>query len=420
MSDLALMTATEARSRIMAGSLRAEDYRAACLERIAALEPQVKAFAHFDAESVRTARPRDGALMGLPFGVKDVLDTGFMPSQYGSPIWAGYQPRADAACVALAASAGGLIIGKTVTTEFATRNPGPTANPRNLAHTPGGSSSGTAAGVAAGFFPFGFGTQTAGSIIRPAAYCGVVGYKPTYGTIPRLGMKLMSESLDTIGTMARSVSDCAMLASAAGAGDLGDPTVTPHGTLRIGVCPGPNMHVATDAAIANLERAATQLAAAGASVRPARLPAEYDALDSIQPLVMNGESALSMGWELAHHESQIGHVLRERLAWGAAQGSEALHRARLEMLAFQARFDAFMGDFDVLLTQSAPGEAPHGLHATGEPVFNGIWTALGVPCVTLPFGTGTTGLPLGVQLVGRRGQDAVVLAWAHHMAEKLS
>jgi Asp-tRNA(Asn)/Glu-tRNA(Gln) amidotransferase A subunit family amidase len=322
--------------------------------------------------------------------------------------------------VALSCAAGGVVMGKTVTTEFATRKPGPTANPRNTSHTPGGSSSGSAAGVAAGFFPFAFGTQTAGSIVRPASYCGVVGYKPTFGTIPRLGMKMMSESLDTIGTMGRSVADCAMLASAAGAGDLGDPSVRPSGTPRIGLCPGPNTVTASDAALANLALAAKTLAAAGAVVRDAKLPAAFDALETIQPLVMNGESVLSMGWELLHHSAQISDGLRDRLAWGAAQGSTALHQNRLAMLAFQGRFDDFMGDFDILLTQSAPGEAPAGLEWTGDPVFNAVWTALGVPCVTVPFGVGPAGLPLGVQIVGRRGQDAAVLAWANYVANTLA
>ncbi len=419
MSELALMTATEAKTRIAAGSLTAAAYREACLDRIAKLEPTINAFAHFDAASVHSAQPRQGALAGLPFGVKDVLDTAYMPAQYGSPIWKGFQPRADAACVALACAAGGVVMGKTVTTEFATRKPGPTANPHNPGHTPGGSSSGTAAGVAAGFFPFGFGTQTAGSIIRPAAYCGVVGYKPTYSTIPRLGMKLMSESLDTIGTMARSVEDCAMLASAAGAGDLGDPSRHPTSLPRIGLCPGPNAITATDDALGNLARAASALAKAGASVRDAKLPAAFNALDQIQPLVMNGESVLSMGWELTHHAAGISPGLRERLAWGAEQGSVALQQGRLAMFDAQARFDAFISDFDILLTQSAPGEAPEGLGNTGEPSFNAVWTALGVPCVTLPYGTGSKGLPLGVQIVGRRGQDAVVLAWAALVAKLL-
>jgi Asp-tRNA(Asn)/Glu-tRNA(Gln) amidotransferase A subunit family amidase len=419
MSELAMMTATEAAARIATGRLRAEELREACLERIAQLEPRVRAFVAHEPEFIRGARPPAGRLAGLPFGVKDVLDTADLPSQYGSPIWHGHRPRADAACVALACFAGGVVMGKTVTTEFATRAPGPTTNPHNATHTPGGSSSGSAAGVAAGFFPFAFGTQTAGSVIRPAAFCGVVGYKPSFGMIPRLGMKLMSESLDTIGTIARSVADCALLASAAGAGDLGDLSIRPGSTPRIGLCPGPNSASASDEAMAVLDHAAQTLAAAGATVSLAPLPAEFDPLDDIHPLVMNGESALSMAWERAHHAPAISDGLRERLAWGDAQGSVALHEAQLAMQRQQARFDLWMDDFDILLTPSAPGEAPEGLGWTGDPMFNAVWTALHAPCITVPAGTGPHGLPLGVQIVGRRGQDAAALAWANDVANKL-
>ncbi len=195
MQDPARLTATEAARLIREGKLSATDLMEACLARIAAREPEVRAFAWHDAEAARrcAASARPGPLHGLPIGVKDVLDTADMPSEYGSPIWRGWRPKADAAAVAWARAAGGVAMGKTVTTEFATRKPGPTGNPHNLQHTPGGSSSGSAAGVADCFFPLAYGTQTAGSVIRPAAYCGVVGYKPSFGMINRFGMKLMAE-----------------------------------------------------------------------------------------------------------------------------------------------------------------------------------------------------------------------------------
>ena len=194
--------------------------------------------AFLDPALARSATARPGPLHGLPLGVKDVLDTADMPTGYNSPIWQGHRPRADAGAVAWARAAGAVVLGKTVTTEFATRYPGPTTNPHNPAHTPGGSSSGSAAGVAAGYFPFAYGTQTAGSVIRPAAYCGVVGYKPTYGTIERHGMKLMAFSLDTIGVMARSVADCALLTSAVSGRDLGE---LPDRVWRIGLCQSPRL-----------------------------------------------------------------------------------------------------------------------------------------------------------------------------------
>jgi Asp-tRNA(Asn)/Glu-tRNA(Gln) amidotransferase A subunit family amidase len=416
MSDLAMLTATEALRRMRRGELRPEALLEACLARIAEREPTLLVFAHHDAALVRATMPKSGRLAGLPIGVKDVLDTADQPSQYGSPIWEGYRPKADAACVAWARAEGAVVMGKTVTTEFATRKPGPTANPHNAAHTPGGSSSGSAAGVAAGFFPLAFGTQTAGSVIRPAAYCGVVGYKPSFGMIPRLGMKLMSESLDTIGVMARSVADCALFAGAVGGGDLGDPEQTPTRAPRIGICPGPDGVVASAETLALLERAASRLAAAGAIVTQHPLAAEYAALATVQPLVMNGESYQAMGWELNTHLDRISDGLRERLAWGGAQGAAALDAAQTAMTALQARFTDWMADHDILLTPSAPGEAPHGLGATGEPSFNAPWTALHVPCVTIPAGHGPAGLPLGLQIVGKRGADRATLAWAQYVA----
>lgn len=416
MTDPADLTATQAASRIRSGTLRPEALLESCLDRIARREPVVRAFAHHDAAGTRAAAPAAGALHGLPIGVKDVLDTAGMPSAYGSPIWQGWRPRADAACVAWARAAGAVVMGKTVTTEFATRRPGLTSNPHNALHTPGGSSSGSAAGVAAGFFPLAFGTQTAGSIIRPAAYCGVVGYKPSFGMIPRLGMKLMSESLDTIGVMARSVADCALFAGVVSGRDLGDPEVLPARAPRIGLCHGPAGAEATDAGLATLERAAALLSAAGATVVARSLPAAYQALATVQPLVMNAESAASMGWELAAHRDQISEGLCERLDWGQAQGAAALDAARAVMAQLQQGFVAVMQDIDVLLTLPAQGEAPEGLDWTGDPVFNAPWTALHVPCVTIPCGHGPRGLPLGLQFVGGFGADRATLGWAQWAA----
>jgi Asp-tRNA(Asn)/Glu-tRNA(Gln) amidotransferase A subunit family amidase len=419
MSDPARLTATEAARQMARGALRPEALLEACLARIASDEGRVQAFASFDAEQVRGIKPQEGALHGLPIGVKDVLDTADMASEYGSPIWKANRPRADAACVAWARAAGAVVMGKTVTTEFATRKPGATANPHNAAHTPGGSSSGSAAGVAAGFFPLAFGTQTAGSIIRPAAYCGVVGYKPSFGTIARLGMKVMSESLDTIGVMARSVADCALLVGAVAGRDFGDPDKATGAMPRIGICVGPSGAEASPETMVLLERAAETLAAAGAIIVRRPLPDAYSALASAQPLVMNAESAASMGWELAARRSEISVGLVEKLDWGRAQGPDALDAARAVMAQLQSHFDSVVEDVDVLLTPSAQGEAPLGLEWTGDPMFNALWTALHVPCVTIPVGTGPAGLPLGLQIVAARGQDRAALAWAQWIASAL-
>jgi Asp-tRNA(Asn)/Glu-tRNA(Gln) amidotransferase A subunit family amidase len=414
-SDLCMMTATEARRRMASGQLDRETLVEACLARIADREPVIHAFAHFDPILARrSARP--GPLHGLPIGVKDVLDTADMPSEYGSPIWQGWRPRADAAPVAWARAAGGVVMGKTVTTEFATRKPGPTANPANPAHTPGGSSSGSAAGVAAGFFPLAYGTQTAGSVIRPAAYCGVVGYKPTYGLISRIGMKIMSDSLDTIGVMARSVADCALFAGAVSGRELGDPDVKPARAPRVGICRSPTWSAAAPETQALLDRVAQALARAEAAVVERELSARFTALIDAHPIVMNAESGRALGWELAAAAEGISEGLRERLAFGLGQSDAALADAYRVFEETQQAFPAELDGLDVLVTPSAPGEAPKGLEWTGDPAFNFIWTSLHVPCVTVPAGVGPNGLPLGIQIVGRCGDDKAVLAWAQWVA----
>ncbi len=419
MPDPADLTAIAALRAIDEGSLRTEDWLEACLARVAEREPGLQAMAYVDPDAVRAATPQPGALHGVPVGVKDVIDTADMPTAYNSPIWAGHRPHADAAPVAWARAEGAVILGKTVTTEFAVRSPGPTTNPHNPAHTPGGSSSGSAAGVAAGYFPLAYGTQTAGSVIRPAAYCGVVGYKPSFGTINRHGMKLMSESLDTIGVMARSVADCALLTSAVTGLDLGNPDEKAS-TPCIGLCWTAMRDRSGPETEALMERAAQQLAQAGAQVRDVTLSVAFDGIEAAHAVVMNAESARAMGWELAQHREQVSEILRERLEWGLAQGGKALVDARQIFRVLQSAFPEAMEGVDILVTPSAPGEAPMGLEYTGDASFNLTWTSLHVPCVTVPAGTGPNGLPLGLQVVGRFGADRAVLAWAAWVASALA
>ena len=420
-------TAAEARRLMRAGKLDPVSLMEACLARITEQEPAIRAFAWFDAKAalaaaraVAQSADPDLPLYGLPIGVKDVLDTADMPSSYGSPIWAGFRPRADAAPVAWARAAGAVVIGKTVTTEFATRAPGPTGNPVNPLHTPGGSSSGSAAGVGAGFFPLAYGTQTAGSVIRPAAYCGAVGYKPSFGTIDRAGMKVMSASLDTVGVMARSVADCALFAGAVAGRDLGDPDTRPERAPRIGLCRSPVWDQAGPETQALFEDVAARLGRAGAHVVARELPAAYAALIEAHPVVMNSESARAMGWELAHRAGQLTPSLRERLAFGLSQTEAARDAAYRVFAETRAGFADVLDGLDMLLTPAAPGEAPAGLAWTGDPAFNFIWTSLGVPCVTVPAGTGPQGLPLGIQIVGAVGQDRATLACAQWVAVAIS
>jgi Asp-tRNA(Asn)/Glu-tRNA(Gln) amidotransferase A subunit family amidase len=411
-NELYRLTATEAARQIDAGTLKPADLLEACLDRIAAREPVIHAFAHHDPAAARAVLPKPGKLHGIPIGVKDVFDTEDAPSSYGSPIWAGWRPRADAAAVAWTREAGGVVIGKTVTTEFATRHPGPTVNPVVLGHTPGGSSSGSAAGVADGMFPVAFGSQTAGSVIRPAAFCGVVGYKPTYGTISRIGTKIMSDSLDTVGVLARSVADCAFFAGAVSGRDLGDPETNPGRAPRIGICRSPTWELAAPETCSLLERVEAAVARGGAHVEQRELPELFNALVDAHPIVMNAESARAIGWELAHHAERISEGLRERMAFGLGQTDAALAGAYDVFDRTQQAFPEATSGLDVLLTPSACGEAPAGIEWTGDPAFNFIWTSLHVPCVTVPAGTGPNGLPLGIQIVGRRGEDRAVLAWA--------
>lgn len=417
------MTATAARTAMRAGRLTPAELIEACLDRIAARDPLVRAFVAHDPWAVRAAARRaDPAapLGGIPVGVKDVLDTADLPTAYGSPIYAGFRPRADAAAVAWVRAAGAVVMGKTVTTEFAIRTPGPTRNPHNLAHTPGGSSSGSAAAVADCMVPVAFGTQTAGSVIRPAAYCGIVGFKPSFGLIPRAGLKVMSDSLDTIGVMARSVADCALLAGVAAGRDFGDPDRAPGRPPRIGLCRSPAWPAALPETHALWGDVAAALGRAGASLVERELPAAFHALVEAHATIMVGETARALGWELTTQAPLLSPGLKERhlpaLAWPAERLEEARKVAEGCILAFGPALEGL----DVLVTPAAPGEAPAGLEWTGDPAFNLIWTTLRVPCVTVPAGLGPRGLPLGIQIVGRRGDDAAVLAWARWVQAALA
>ena len=415
-ADHADLTATAASRAIAAGRLDPRDLLEACLARAASREPALHAMAAFEPERLRQAVPRDGALRGLPIGVKDVIDTAEYPTQYNSPIWQGHRPRADAACIAWARAAGAVVFGKTVTTEFATRAPGPTVNPHDPARTPGGSSSGSAAGVAAGYFPFAYGTQTAGSVIRPAAYCGVVGYKPSFGAINRFGMKLMSESLDTVGVLARSVADCALLTGAVTGLDLGDPDQKADHAPRIGLCRSPMWDRRSPETEQLFDAVAAAVVRAGAAVRDLELPSAFAPLEAAHAVTMNAESARALGWELSTAPDRISPGLRERMEWGLSHSAEELLEARTTFRALQDAFDDVVAEVDFLLTPAAPGVAPVGLGWTGDPSFNLLWTSLHVPCVTVPAGQGAAGMPLGIQIVTARGRDRDALRWAAWVA----
>jgi Asp-tRNA(Asn)/Glu-tRNA(Gln) amidotransferase A subunit family amidase len=420
MTDSNRLSAAEAVARLSSGALTAETLTRDCLDRTEE-RVSVKAWIHLDPEhAVTQARAvdrsgRPGLLAGLPIGVKDVIDTYDMPTRHGSPIYQGNRPFADAACVALTRMAGGTILGKTVTTEFANRFPGATVNPHNPAHTPGGSSSGSAAGVADFQVPLGFGTQTGGSTIRPAAFCGVVGYKPSFGEFSRVGIKLQCQNLDTLGLICRSLDDIALMRAAL--------IEMPHrkvdrgaGAPRIGLCRTPSWDAADSATQALVERTAARLSATGAQVSEVEFAAPFRNIAEHHRRIFNYEAAHNYAYEHLEHRDQVSQVLLDTVldpgrALPVADYIEALETAE----AFRAHLDDIFGGVDVLLTPSAAGEAPEGFGSTGDPAFNSIWTLGWVPCVTLPAGTGSKGLPLGVQLVGQRFADEKLLdaaAWA--------
>jgi len=426
MTELHQLSATEARARLQAGRLSAEALVAACLERIRAREPQVQAWVCLDPErALAQARAADGQdrdrlLGGIPLAVKDVIDTADFPTQYNSALYAGHRPRMDAACVAGALHAGAIVLGKTVTTEFASRVPGPTRHPQNPAHTPGGSSSGSAAAVADCMVPLAFGTQTGGSVIRPAAYCGVVGYKPTFGTINCAGMKHLAESLDTIGVIARAVEDCALAAHAIAGSTLPD-FAAPSTAPRIGLHRTARWESASSATHAVLERAAARLSQRGAEVREFELPGGFADLYDAQPIVSNFEMARALlpEWRCdpALLSSHMRGQVEKHLGMPRSRYEQALRQAEACRLDFAQQLA--QAGVDVLLTPSAPDEAPQGLASTGEALFNRNWTLLHVPCLTLPAGCGPKGLPIGVQLVAPRHDDERLLRIANWVRRAL-
>lgn len=416
--------AWEAARLMQRRELGAAQLMRSCLDRIAEREGDVHAFAHLDPDAAMAqARALDsgpwrGPLHGLPLGVKDLIDSADMPTAYGSPIYSGCRPAADAAALALCREAGALVPGKTVSTEFAYFHPGPTRNPRGLGHTPGGSSSGSAAAVADGMLPLALGTQTAGSVIRPAAYCGIVGFKPSFGRVPRGGIKSLSETLDTVGAFGRSVQDVALLASVlTGETGLRDPL--PVFAPRIGLCPTPDWAEADADVQAAWAQAQRALAPQAARLADAPWPAALPDLVALQKSVMTYEMARALSHERVQHDAALSERLRALLDEGMAI-TAARHAADLgDTAAARVLANGWFDDFDVLLAPSTTGQAPPGM-ATGDPLFCRGWTLLGLPCVHLPFTQGRSSLPVGLQLVARAGDDLRLLAAAQWCMTQLA
>lgn len=404
------LSACDASRRIATGELTAEALVTSCLERIGERETTVQAWAYIDPDAaLMQARaldrePRRSRLHGIPVGIKDVIDTHDMPTQYGSKIYTGHQPDCDAACVAQIRELGGLIMGKAVSTEFATRIPNKTRHPQDPSRSPGGSSSGSAAAVADFMVPIALGTQTSSSIVRPAAYCGVVGYKPSFGLINRAGLKFLSESLDTIGSITRTIPDAAMIVE-----ELAGATPTSFEQVeklkpRIGLCRTPWWEAADDASQANFEQAARRFAAAGASVTEVTLDASFAALNGMQVELSSYEFYRALTFERTRHAEQISPHLLSRIAAGGKVTRQRYEECVTATRQARQRIADVFRNFDVLIAPSAPGEAP-GLDNTGDPVFGLLWTLLRLPCLTLPFGLGPSGLPLGIQFIAASGRD---------------
>jgi Asp-tRNA(Asn)/Glu-tRNA(Gln) amidotransferase A subunit family amidase len=407
-----MLFALDLAARLEAGKLTPRAVVEMCTEAIAAREKDIGAFVTLDLAAARRAAddPRLSSLplRGLPVGFKDIFDTADLPTQYGSPVYANNRPTADATAVVMTREAGGIVIGKTVTTQFASLVPSATRNPRNLAHTPGGSSAGSAAAVAAGMAPLAFGTQTAGSVIRPAAFCGVAAFKPSYRLIPMVGVKDVAWHLDTAGLFGAGVADVAFAAAAVLQRELRVDRAAPAAP-RIAVARTHLWPKASPAMQQAVETAARIAAAAGAKVADLELsPIVEDAYEA-QFTIQDYENIRALAFEYERHRDRLDPLLRTQLDRAVAISADEYDAARrLASRARQLLADA-MADHDVILTPSAPGAAPHGFATTGDPMFNRLWTLMGAPCINVTGMNDGDSLPLGIQIVGRFGRDHAAL-----------
>lgn len=405
-------------AEIATGQLSSEALVQECLDRIDEREHVVRAWTHVDRQgALQHAHALDklpamGCLHGLPVAWKDIIDCQGLPSTCGSPIYANHHAAIDAGAVAMSRRAGALVLGKTVTAEFATSHPGPTTNPHNSAHTPGGSSSGSAAAVADGMVPLAMGTQTGGSVIRPASFCGIVGFKPSFGLINRQGVKQVSDSFDTLGTFARSVEDTALLvAGVTGRSDfLNIRAETPQ---RVVMFKGADWAEASTDTQNSLQTTLQRLSLKGVHVSELELPLEFEGMPKAHHAIEYFELARALQHEYRCHSEHLSDAIVSRIEWGLAC-EPAIYEEALALRAKCQRLmsASFNSATDLLLTPSAPGEAPQGLDSTGKAIFNRLWTALGLPCITLPGFLGSQGLPIGVQFVAGARQDARLLSHA--------
>jgi Asp-tRNA(Asn)/Glu-tRNA(Gln) amidotransferase A subunit family amidase len=435
------LCAADAAREIREGKLTSEELVQACLERTRELEPKVQAWTFLDEEhALAQARAADqkkalgqpiGPLHGVPVGVKDIFDTADMPTENGTVLHKGRTPRHDAAVVAMLRAAGAVILGKTVTTECAYFAPGKTRNPHNPEHTPGGSSSGSAAAVGAGMVPLALGSQTAGSTIRPAAFCGVYGFKPTHGLIPRSGVLQLSRTLDHVGLFSRNLEDLALLAEQVTGYDERDPDTRPRARIpfqKLAAEEPPITPMLAFIKTPHWERADSDTKDAFAELLDALGPQveEVELIPSAaegwewHKTIMAAEMAVNLEREWRTGKDQLSEQLRSLIERGREVRAVDYQRALRSIGPVGESFDElFMERYDAILTPAALGTAPRGLGATGDPSFCTLWTLLGMPALSLPLMQGTNGLPLGIQLVGRRNFDARLMRTARWIAEQL-
>lgn len=432
-TDLTQACATDLRDRLAQGEISAVELTTACLKRIRETEPQLQAWAWLDGDyALEQARVLDerrksgaalGALHGLPVGIKDVIDTAHIPTENGTAIDKGRVPTEDAGLIARLRMAGAIIMGKTVTTELAFMEPSKSRNPHDPSRTPGGSSAGSAVAVAAGMVPLAVGTQTGGSVIRPASFCGVVGYKPSFGMIGRSGVLQQSPFLDTIGSFARSVPDAALLAEAMAGHDAADPATVPRPVPHLYQAAISDARMMPQLALVDLPvppatdpcmRAALDGLAGryGASVEKAELPAIFSEAQQTRTRINQVEMAKCF----ADYEQRGRDLMSSKLTEAIDAGKEILAHDYMAALDWRhllnARLDRIFDRFDAIICAASPGPAPEGLGSTGDSAFNGIWTLCGNPVVTLPLFSTPDGLPMGLQVVGRVGDDARLLRTA--------
>ena len=417
---------TEACNLISANRLKPMDLLQTSFDKANEVEPVLKAFVSRATLESMAKQIKPGPLSGIPIAVKDIINTVDLPTTNGSPIYKDKTPAEDAAIVQKIRSLGGIIFGKSVTTEFAWRNPGPTTNPVNAEHTPGGSSSGSAASVGAGIVPLGLGSQTQGSIIRPAAYCGVVGYKASYGAVSKSGAHALSYSLDHIGFFTRSVDDMAFAFNNLKNSDSSDPELIVIADLVFGVnrelpmldkpkialLATPLDHMMSDDQKQALHLAAQRLEESGAIVQKLSLPQEYwDAIQAMN-LIMEAEAAEIHADHSQHVNDLLSIHIQELVARGLKHSAPAYIAAKFLQKKLRTSIGTYFDEFDAFLMAPASGEAPKSLVSTGDPIFCALWSFLGIPSITIPVTKSKNGLPLGVQLIGNYKCDSKLLSVA--------